>query len=82
VKNDELKTLQELSARVVVGIPNLVLRGDGRFLNDGEVVASSEVLENLYTARLCALELRDALAGMKGRSMTSKKKTGTTARVA
>lgn len=69
MKNAELENLQDLSNRVVAGLPPLLLRGDGRFLNDGEVVASSEVLEKLHDARLRAIEMRDALAGVKRRTI-------------
>jgi hypothetical protein len=74
MKNEELKVLQELSKRVVDGMPLLLLRGDGRFQDEnGLLVASSEVLERMYVARQCAVELRDSLNGQKERVIAAKK---------
>ncbi len=73
MKNEELEKLQDLSKQVVDGIPVLLLRGDGRFLNDGKVMASSEIMEKLHAARIKAIELGAMLNGQKRRTLPSRK---------
>jgi hypothetical protein len=75
MRNDELEILQSLSKRVVDGMPLLLLRGDGRFLDEGgQVIASSEVLERLHVARQCAVEMAGRLSGVKRRVVNKEPK--------
>ena len=62
MKNERLDELTALVAATRHGLQELLLRGDGRFVNErGKHVPSAEVLEDIHVARKRLAQLHDAL---------------------
>ena len=62
MKNERLDELTELVAATRHGLPELLLRGDGRFVDGrGKHVPHADVLEDIHVARRRLAQIHDAL---------------------
>ena len=62
MKRDVLDALTEQTGEAVKALPEMVLRGDGEYLIDGDVVPKSVLLEQLHHARQLVKQSHDTLA--------------------
>ena len=62
MKREVLDALTEQTGEAAKALPEMVLRGDGEFLIDGETVHKSALLEQLHRARQLVTQAHDTLA--------------------